>query len=129
MPQSNADHVYPDHPGLLMLRFLSETLARDANTDVAKQYFKASITFARDNYGQSQSSIVEIASWAVSSIGKRHKCLANELVGEILAADPTTDAAKELLRKLPTTLSEQPAWFLLANLEQACNPFILGNGG
>ena len=120
---------YPDHPGLLMLRFLSETLARDANTDVAKQYFKASITFARDNYGQSQSSIVEIASWAVSSIGKRHKCLANELVGEILAADPTTDAAKELLRKLPTTLSEQPAWFLLANLEQACNPFILGNGG
>lgn len=120
---------YPDHPGLLMLRFLSEMLARDANAGIAKQNFKASITSARDNYGQSQSSIIEIASWAVSSIGRRHKGLANELVGEILATYPTKDSAKELLRKLPTTLSEQSAWFLLANLEQACNSFILDNGG
>jgi ATP-dependent DNA helicase RecQ len=119
---------YPDHPGLLMLRSLSEMLARDTNTDVAKQYFKASLTNAHSNYGISRISIIEFASWAISSIQKRNQSLANELVKEVLTSYPDRDSARGLLRNLPASLCETPAWLLLEKLEQDCESLIVKGG-
>jgi ATP-dependent DNA helicase RecQ len=41
---------YPDHPGLLMLRFLSELHSRDTDIEVSHQNFQASIGSAKTNY-------------------------------------------------------------------------------
>jgi ATP-dependent DNA helicase RecQ len=120
---------YPDHPGLLVLRFLSEVISRDASEDVAKQNFKAAITSAFKNYSLDQSSIIGFASWAICCIPSRHYQLAGELVEELLATFPSPDSARELLRLLPHRLSERPAFFLLKNLEQMSRSLILQGGG
>jgi ATP-dependent DNA helicase RecQ len=120
---------YPDHPGLLMLRFLSEMMSRDANPEVARQNFKAAIASAKDNYALNPSDIIDITSWAIPAIQTRHPFLANELIAEVLAVYPTREFAKELITKLPRALAASPAWFLLENLQKACELLILGNGG
>ena len=120
---------YPDHPGLLVLRFLSEIMTRDANEEVAKQNFRAAITSASKNYGLDRSSVIGFASQAVRCIPSRHYQLACELVGDVLATFPTAASARELLRLLPHRLSEQPTLFLLRNLEQISRSLILHVGG
>jgi len=120
---------YPDHPGLLMLRSLSEISSRDKNTEVAKQNFIASISSALTNYGLGNAIVFGFATWAVSNIASRDVKLAKELIIELLKAYPNRDFARGLIGQLPTTLGNIPAWFLLAKLHQNCYSLIIKKGG
>ena len=119
---------YPDHPSLLMLRSLSEIFARDRNPEVARQNFIASTSSALTNYGLSNDVVFDFATWAVSNIAKQSRRLAKELIFE-LTKSSNRFLARTLIGKLPVELTEMPAWFLLAKLEENCNTLIFKIGG
>jgi ATP-dependent DNA helicase RecQ len=120
---------YPDHPGLLMLRSLSEIFSRDKNDEVAKQNFIASINSGPEVYGLSDIEVFKFATWAVSSIASRDIKLAKELIIEFLKAYPNRESAREIIAKLPISLSDIPSWFLLAELQKNCYSLIIKKGG
>jgi len=119
---------YPDHPGLLMLRCLSEMFSRDKNNDVVRQNFIASISSALKNYGLSNDIVFDFAAWAVSNIARQNRRLAKELISE-LTKSSNRFLVRMLIEKLPVELTEIPAWFLLAKLEKDCNNLVLKIGG
>jgi ATP-dependent DNA helicase RecQ len=119
---------YPDHPGLLMLRCLSEIFSRDKNTEVAKQNFTASISSALTNYGLSDDIVFDFSAWTVSNIARQDRKLSKELIYE-LTKFSNRFLARTLIEKLPVELTEIPAWFLLAKLEKDCNTLVFKNGG
>ncbi len=116
---------YPDYPGLLMLRALSEIFSRDKNNEVAKQNFMVSISSALINYGLSNTIIFGFATWAVSCIASRDIKLAKELIAKLLEAYPNRECAREIIAKLPINLSNIPAWFLLVELQKDCCSLII----
>ncbi|TFB08185.1 RecQ family ATP-dependent DNA helicase [Candidatus Atribacteria bacterium MT.SAG.1] len=120
---------YPTHPGLLMLRSLSEVFSKDGKIVTIKQNFNAAISSAINEYGVSEIVIFEFAAWVISNISKRNVELPNELVEEILRAYPTRQLARMFVKQLPIKLNAMPAWFLINILQNKCNNFILKNGG
>lgn len=116
---------YPDHPGLLMLRSLSEVYSKNKNNDVAKQNFLASISSALTNYGIKENIVFDFASWAVLNISKRDKTLAKELIAELMLKHSNRLLARTLIEKLPIKLTEIPAWFLLKTLNEDCQTLLV----
>lgn len=115
---------YPDHPGLLMLRSLSEASSRDTNATEAKQNFVASVSSALTTYKLSPSIVFGFVAWAASSIGKRDEELAKELIVTLLKSYPNRELAREAIGQLPIALGDIPAWFLLAKLQEDCDSLI-----
>lgn len=120
---------YPTHPGLLMLRSLSEIFSKDGKTVIIKQNFNASISSAINEYGVSEIIIFEFTAWVISNISKRNVELSKELVEEILLAYPTRQLARMFIKQLPIKLNAMPAWFLINILQNKCDNLILKNGG
>lgn len=118
---------YPDHPSLLMLRSLSQIFSDDKNFEVTKQYFIASISSARTNYGLSDDIVFDFAIWAVSNIAERDKKLARELIFE-LTKSSNRILTRTIVEKLPIELTDIPAWFLLEKLIEDCNTLIFKIG-
>ena len=116
---------YPDHPGLLMLRALSEALSRDKDTEVVRENFTASVSFALSTYGLKDSSVFEFAAWAASFIGMHSRDSARDLVLYLVQTYPSRDLARNLIEHLPSTLSGIPAWLLLAKLQRDCESLII----
>lgn len=114
---------YPDHPGLLMLRCLSEIFSRDKNTEVTKQNFTASIYSALTNYGLNNDIVLDFAAWAVSNIARQDKKLAKELIYKLTKSSDRS-IVRMLIEKLPIELIEVPAWLLLAKIEKDCNTLV-----
>jgi len=116
---------YPDHPGLLMLRALSEILSRDRNGEVVRQNFVASVSSALTTYGLRNSIVFEFAAWAASSIGRRRKEWAKDLIIDLLQSYPSRYLARKLIEQLPLALSGVPAWFLLTKLQENCDSLVI----
>ena len=104
---------YPDHPGLLMLRALSEVFCRDKNPDIAKQNFMAAIASAEENYSVDQADLFEFIVWALNKLTERDVILAKDLMTETLSKYPERALARKLVGEMPMPLSILPAWFLL----------------
>jgi len=109
---------YPDHPALLMLRSLSETLSRDRSVEVIKQYYLASISSALESYKLNSHVVFDFSAWAVSIIGKHDIGLAKELITKLLQSYPIRDFARKIIEELPINLIEMPAWFLLSSIQE-----------
>ena len=107
---------YPDHPGLLMLRALSEVFCRDKNPDVVKQNFLAAIDSAEENYSVNRSKLFDFLVWALNKVAEREGRLAQELLTDALSKYPERTLARNLVNEMPTSLSALPAWFLLNRL-------------
>lgn len=115
----------PDHPGLLMLRALSEALSRDKDPEVVRENFRASVSFALSTYGLNESSVFEFAAWAASFINMNSTDSAADLVLYLVQTHPSRHLVRKLLEHLPLTLSGLPAWFLLTKLQRNCESLII----
>ena len=115
---------YPDHPGLLMLRALSEALSRDKDTEIVRENFTASVSFALSTYGLNESSVFEFAAWAASFVSKHSRESARDLVLYLVQTHPSRHLARKLIEYLPLALSGIPAWFLMTKLQQNCESLI-----
>lgn len=115
----------PDHPGLLMLRALSEALSRDKDIETVRENFTASVSFALSTYGLNESSVFEFAAWAASFINMHSTDSAADLVLYLVQTHPSRYLARKLIKHLPFALSGIPAWFLLAGLQRDCESLII----
>ena len=116
---------YPDHPGLLMLRALSEALSRDKDAEVVRENFRASVSFALSSYGLNESSVFEFAAWAASFVSVHSRDSAKDLVLYLVQTHPNRLLARKLIEHLPPALSGIPAWFLLTGLQRNCESLVM----
>lgn len=116
---------YPDHPGLLMLRALSEIYSRDKNPEIAKQNFLASISSAEENYGIKGQPLFDFIVWALSKIPERNPGLAEETQASILTEYPDRMLARDLVRQCPVGLAIFPTWFLIDRLTERSKKLVL----
>lgn len=62
---------YPDHPGLLFLRALSEIYCANPDVELALQNIEAGCNFATDRYHIPKSTLYEILTWMLEKIYNR----------------------------------------------------------
>lgn len=115
---------YPDHPGLLMLRSLSETFTRDWASDVVKQNFVAAISSAERNYGMDPTTLYEFAAWGIQQVARRDIGLAEVIENELLLRSSDPALARTLIRHVPPELAVSPAWFLIRRLTERVSALI-----
>jgi len=115
---------YPDHPGLLMLRFLSELYTRDTEVEIGHQNFQASIKYASESYGIDSSLINQFGAWAISKVPKQYYEFSRTLVTELIDANPFSEETRELAKNLPISLADLPAWQLIGNLNMKCDSLL-----
>lgn len=88
--------AYPDHPGLLLLRAVSEALARDTDEQTVLDNFQGFLTKARDVYALPTSVVTRGAATALRYVCRKDRSLARML--EMLYLDHERD--REQLRLL-----------------------------
>lgn len=112
---------YPDHPGYLILRGLSELHSRSYSVDVARQNFLAAYRFAYDRYGLSDDTILPTLVWALGVAHRRDSRLARDLANDLIEQPEGEQLARELIRQGPEELWSVPAWRLVGLLENRIN--------
>lgn len=108
---------YPDHPGLLMLRAVTEMFTRDASTAVAQENYIAAVVSARQNYGLSGERLHNLIFWGLSELVKRKGSLPRKLIEILLPEINTQDFARRLIQEIPIQFADLPAWYLLDKLD------------
>ncbi|HHV61981.1 MAG TPA: RecQ family ATP-dependent DNA helicase [Firmicutes bacterium] len=119
---------YPDHPGLLMLRALSEIMCRDASREISAQNFMASILSASENYSAKGQKLFDLISWGLEQLSRQDMELAIELESKILLRFNDPGLARFLVGNLPQTLGTEPAWFLLDRLTHLSQQLLINRG-
>ena len=107
---------YPDHPGFLMLRSLSEIYCRDKNSEITEQNFLASISFAEEKYGISDQPLYNFIVWALSKISDRSIELAQEIQIKLIEKYPNRALARSFIENSSIPLATVPAWILINRL-------------
>ena len=115
---------YPDHPGLLMLRALSEVLSRDKDIEIVRENIAASLSSALSTYGLNESSVLEFAAWAASIVNRQNREWARALVLHLLQSHPSRYLARKLIEQLPLALTGAAAWFLLTKIQENCESLV-----
>jgi len=111
---------YPDNPGLLFLRAISEILSSDSNLETASQNLQAGIQFALGEYRgpevmvQVIPAISKILAVAMNKKGAAD-CL---LVSALEAPDMTRELNRQLLSQCPSDVAWLPAAWLSNELTQ-----------
>lgn len=92
---------YPDLPGLLFLRSVSEALARDAAIDAVVENFGAALKFAADPYGLDRSAVAMACGQAISNAARKHGV--GPALFEAVIASPWAERSfvRELLPLVP----------------------------
>jgi ATP-dependent DNA helicase RecQ len=119
---------YPDHPSLLMLRALSEIIAKEKNYSVVKQNFFAS-SKSIFRYKINNTDLLDFLAWSISIISNYNLQLGKELTEEVLKAFYKIEYIRELVKHLPENLKYIPASVLLAQLSDRCETLITNLGG
>ena len=107
---------YPDHPGFLLLRALSEMYSRDRSPDMARENIMAAVGFACDRYGLSQDQVFSFIAWALKTVHRRDPDLASDLARALMLQNTNGSLARELLRQAPEALGGTASWQLLGLL-------------
>ncbi|MEX2028282.1 MAG: RecQ family ATP-dependent DNA helicase [Candidatus Curtissbacteria bacterium] len=74
---------YPDHPGLLLLRSLSEIYCTNPDYELAFQNIEASCNFASDRYRIPKSILYDILTWSLEKIYNRNKLVYDDYVARL----------------------------------------------
>ncbi len=107
---------YPDHPGLLMLRSLSEIYSRDSESHIVEQNFTASINSALKDYGLKGNLLTDFIIWSIDKFVKRNQTMAETLQRKALSIYPDRSLARSFLRNSTYDMVIIPSYFLLGRL-------------
>jgi hypothetical protein len=103
---------YPDVPGLLLLRSITEALASDTDPEVVRQNLEAALRFATEKY-KLEPSVVAQACGQVISVATRKDAAADLLLRTVLAvASVDRVFVREMMLNLPIEVAEAPAVWL-----------------
>lgn len=82
---------YPDNPGLLLLRGLSEIFCPNPDIELAVVNMKAGYDFALERYSMQKDSINEILIWSISRVYSQKKEAYEEFILKLLESMNNTD--------------------------------------
>jgi ATP-dependent DNA helicase RecQ len=100
---------YPDVPGLLLIRSVSEALSRDVDWQVVEQNLLAGIDLALSKY-QTGPAAAAVACGRVLSLVDRRKGVSRELMERILESSHADEMfIRALISGLPRELAAAPA--------------------
>lgn len=88
---------YPDHPGLLFLRALSEIYCANSDIELALQNIEAGCNFAVERYHISKSSLYEILTWMLEKIYYINKDVYENYVFRLMEVLDDYDFIKTLM--------------------------------
>jgi len=97
---------YPDVPGLLLIRALTESIAKDCEMEVVRENIQATIEFAADKYGIPTSAVGSACGMAIARMtGSLERAV--DMVS-VCAASPHADRRflRGLLSALPSHISD-----------------------
>lgn len=90
----------PDHPGLLILRAISELFCNDYNKSIVLSTLDAAIKYANEQVGYSihNTEFYKMIAWSVIKIGEKDIEIYNELIEELLDRFNDLELAKIIIR-------------------------------
>ena len=90
---------YPDNPGLLLVRALSEVFSSDYSKDVAVSSFEAAVKYGNEQIGYSakRDDYYQLIAWAMIRIGQRKMEIFEDLASDIVTNFDNIEFAKELI--------------------------------
>jgi ATP-dependent DNA helicase RecQ len=111
---------YPDVPGLLVLRSVSEALSQDADPEVVRQNVEAALAFALEKFRLGPTEVAFALAQAITRA--RNKDGAAELLIRSSLASTHVDRilVRALLEHLPRDLAGLPARWLMNELVAQC---------
>jgi len=119
---------YPDVPGLLILRSVSDALSADADQEVVRQNIEAALRFASENFRLDPTEIASGLGQAITHA--RRKEGAAELLMWCALDSGHADRVfvRALMPHVPTDLSKRLARRLLNNLADRCSALVTPKG-
>lgn len=120
---------YPDVPGLLILRSVSEALSDDADPEVVRQNLEAALAFAAEKFRLDSTDVAAALGQAISRA--RDKAGAAELLMELTLASTHANRVlvRGLIQRLPIDLAGIPARWLINELAARCAALVIAEGG
>jgi ATP-dependent DNA helicase RecQ len=111
---------YPDVPGLLILRSVSEALSPDADAEVVRQNVEAALRFAAEKFRLDSTELAAALAQAIARA--RDKAGAGEFLlrSALDSAHADRIFVRALLRYVPRDLAGIPARWLLHQLAAQC---------
>lgn len=105
--------TYPDHPGLLLLRALSEALARDTDEQTVVENFQGFLANARDVYGLPANTVTRGAAVALRYVSRKDGTLARLLERIYLDHENEREQLRLLIAESGVQSSTLAPWVLL----------------
>jgi ATP-dependent DNA helicase RecQ len=120
---------YPDVPGLLILRSVSEALSPDADPEVVRQNVEAALGFAAEKFRLDPTEVAAAVGQAITRA--RDKVGAGELLMRSTLASPHADRifVRALIQHVPRDLAGFPARWLMNELAVRCAALVTAQGG
>lgn len=87
----------PDHPGLLILRALSELMCSDVSSDMVILNLKSAFEAATEHYEVSQHAIYDMLSFSANLIFEKRPDLYEEIIVSLLTSINRIDFAQHLV--------------------------------
>lgn len=120
---------YPDVPGLLILRSVSEVLSPDADQEVVRQNIEAALAFALEKFRLDPTQVA--AALGQSIARARDKAEAGELLMRSSLDSPHADRAfvRALVQHVPRDLAGIPARWLMNKLTERLAKLLTAEEG
>jgi ATP-dependent DNA helicase RecQ len=120
---------YPDVPGLLILRSVSEALSPDADPEVVRQNVEAALGFAAENFRLDSTEVAAALGQAIARA--RDKAGAGELLMQSSLGSTHADRVfvRALIQHVPRDLAAIPARWLMNELAARCAALVTAEGG
>ena len=96
---------YPDNPGLLFSRGLSEVFCTDPDSDLVLQNINAAIKFAIERYSINKQYLYRVLCWIVSRVYSRSEAMYEALVLDLLNNIKDEDFEEALVSSPELTLN------------------------
>ncbi len=119
---------YPDVPGLLILRSVSEALSPDADPEVVRQNVEAALGFAAEKFRLGPADVAAALGQAITCAS--NKVGAGELLMRSTLASPHAhrDFVRALTQVVPRNLAGFPARWLMNELAARCAALVTAEG-
>jgi len=120
---------YPDVPGLLILRSVSEALSPDADPEEVRQNVEAALGFAFEKFRLDSTEVAAALGQAIARA--RDKAGAGELLLRSTLDSRHIDRVfvRALIQHVPRDLAGIPAWWLLNKLAERCEALLTTEEG
>ena len=112
----------PDHPGLLILRALTEIMASDADADVVTQNIRAAYTSSLDRYDVNETRLFDMLSFSANIISDKRPDFYGSIIANMLDMVGNDDFALYLISMAETDeMLLEPMQYLMNQHAAAVN--------